>query len=103
MKVITEGHAYELENFENPEKKGQEIQFIQKEPKKNSTELKTVKDGTTNEELLAVLIDRTNYLNGKFPDVNNTKALIHLDMALRLFNKRTADRKKRQVEGKAEA
>jgi hypothetical protein len=49
MNVLTEGHTYELSNFENKDA-GQILQFIHKEPiSEGSTELKTVADGTTNE------------------------------------------------------
>jgi len=52
MKILTEGHRYELANFEKKEQVGQQIQFIQKEPKVNgSPELITISDGTTNEEV----------------------------------------------------
>jgi hypothetical protein len=104
MKVITDGHRYELPNFERPDQKGQELQFIEKLPETgNPTRLLTVNDGTTNEAVLEVLIDRLNYLNGKFPCRENSVALTHLDSALLWLNKRTNDRKKRGVEGKAAA
>ena len=48
MKVLTEGHKYQLSGFENAENT-QEIQFIEKTPIEGTTELKTVNDGTTNE------------------------------------------------------
>lgn len=101
MKVLTEGHKYELENFENRLFKGQELQFIQKEPSKNdATILTTISDGTTNEEVLAVLIDRLNFLNNKFPCRENSIAITHIETALLWLNKRTADRIARNVEGK---
>ena len=101
MKVNVEGHNYELGNFENKEQKGQTIQFIQKEPiTEGSTVLKTVADGTINEEVLAMLIDRMNYLQGKFPCRENAIAITKLDEALLWLNKRTSDRIKRGVEGK---
>jgi hypothetical protein len=100
MKVLTTGHKYELYNFEDRSKSGQVLQFIEKAPIGDSGELKTVNDGTTNEELLDVLIDRLNYLNGKFPCRENSIAITHLDTALLWLNKRTSDRNKRGVEGK---
>lgn len=101
MRVITLGHRYELSNFENKDKSGQIIQFIQKEPKEEgSTELVTISDGTTNEELLEVLIDRISFLNSKFPCRENAIAITKLDEALLWLNKRTNDRIKRNVEGK---
>ena len=50
MKNLVAGHTYELSNFENKDEKGQVLQFIHKEPiEEGSTELKTISDGTTNE------------------------------------------------------
>jgi hypothetical protein len=99
MKVLTEGHKYQLSGFENAENT-QEIQFIEKTPIEGTTELKTVKDGTTNEEILEVLIDRMNYLQGKFPCRENAIVITKLQESLMWLEKRTADRKKRNVEGK---
>jgi hypothetical protein len=101
MKVKIEGHAYELSNFENKEKEGQILQFIHKIPvEEGSPELVTVSDGTTNEELLEVLIDRMNYLQGKFPCRENAIVITKLEESLMWLNKRTFDRIKRNVEGK---
>jgi hypothetical protein len=103
MHVLREGHRYFLANFENPKNDGQVIQFIEKEPiEEGSKELKTKFDGTTNEELLAVLLDRTTYLNSKFPCRENDIALAHLRDALKAFNDRTKSRIARNVEGKLE-
>ena len=66
MVSTVEGHRYELDGFERKENI-QIIQFIQKEVKKDTNELVTVSDGTTNEEVLEMLIDRMEYLQGKFP------------------------------------
>lgn len=149
MKTLTEGHKYELSNFENKEAEGQVLQFIEKRPKEvselqagdevkvggeimrfvartkdessiicvknkegsnidvnaNSADvsvvaLKTINDGTTNEEVLEMLIDRMNSLNKKFPCRENSIAITKMDEALLWLNKRTADRTKRNVEGK---
>lgn len=149
MKTLTEGHKYELSNFENKEAQGQVLQFIEKRPKEvsellagdevkvggemmrfvsrtdesssiicvrnnagsnidvnaNSADvsivaLKTINDGTTNEEVLEMLIDRMNSLNKKFPCRENSIAITKMDEALLWLNKRTADRTKRNVEGK---
>jgi len=101
MKVLVEGHKYELSNFENKDEQGQTLQFIQKEPvNEGSTELKTIDDGTTNEELIEMLLDRMNYLQSKFPCRENAIAITKLDEALLWLNKRTSDRIKRNVEGK---
>lgn len=82
-------------------RRGQLIQFIQKEPiSEGSTELKTVADGTTNEEVLSMLIDRMQYLQGKFPCRENAIVITKLEESLMWLNKRTSDRIKRNVEGK---
>ena len=104
MKVLIEGHRYELENFENKSESGQQLQFIQKEPSKSTgTEpglLETINDGTTNEEVLSMTIDRMKYLQGKFPCKENACCITHLEEALMWLEKRTNDRNKRGVEGK---
>ena len=99
MKVLTEGHKYQLSGFEDAENT-QKIQFIEKIPIEGTTVLKTVNDGTTNEELLEVLIDRMNFLQGKFPCRENAIVITKLQESLMWLEKRTADRKKRNVEGK---
>ena len=106
MKVLTEGHKYELDHFESYGLDGlpvQTLQFIEKVPVQldsNTTELRTVNDGTTNEEVLRVLIDRMNYLQGKSPCRENAIVITKLEESLMWLNKRTEDRKARNVEGK---
>ena len=104
MEVLTAGHKYVATNFED-KTSGQTIQFIHKEPRGEGQvqELVTLSDGTTNEEILEVLIDRMNYLQSKFPCRENALAITKLDEALMWLNKRTADRVKRNVEGKHSA
>ncbi len=122
MKILTPGHKYELSHFEFPEATGQTIQFIEKvlakhKPDCNAVkdahsecdcglkagQLDTVNDGTTNEEVLAVLIDRLNFLNAKFPCRENSIAITKCDEALLWLNKRTAGRIARGVEGQHKA
>lgn len=107
MKVITQGHKYELSNFDKPEKPGQTIQFIEKSTDPSGigvgddgVTLYTMNDGTTNEDMLAVLIDRMQYLQAKFPCRENAIVITKLEESLMWLEKRTADRKKRNVEGK---
>lgn len=98
MKVLHEGHYYELANFEKLHNVGQRIQFIQKEPAiiGNETTLTTVADGTTNEEVLEMLIDRMKYLQAKFPCKENSRCITHLEEALMWLEKRTKDGIKRK-------
>ena len=99
MQIKVEGHQYEMSNFENKDQSGQILQFIHKEPNE-SNELITISDGTTNEEVLEVLINRMNFLNNKFPCRENSIVITHLETALLWLEKRTNDRIKRNVEGK---
>ena len=56
--------------------------------------------GTTLEEMLRVSIERLQDLNGRFPCRENSIAITHMQEALMWLNARTADREKREVEGK---
>jgi hypothetical protein len=107
MKVIDAGHRYELDHFESyglPGLPVQTLQFIKKEPIVNvDAELQTVTDGTTNEEVLRVLIDRMRYLQGRFACRENAIVITKLEEALMWLEKRTADRKSRGVESFAKA
>ena len=97
MKVLTEGHRYELESFEgtNP----QVIQFIEKEIRDGAAFI-TVNDGTTNEEVIKVLQDRLRSMQSKFPCKENAEAQFHLAEALNWLEYRTNLRKAQNVEGK---
>ncbi len=114
MRVLREGHRYICQNFEGKDE-GQTIQFIEKcrvvdldENQKQGrsfslnqeTDLITINDGTTNEEVLEMLIDRMNYLQSKFPCRENALVITKLEESLMWLNKRTQDRVKRNVEGK---
>ena len=100
MKVLREGHKYNLQNFESTNGH-QSIQFIEKEAIEGSSLMETIHDGTTNEEVLRMLIDRMNYLQGKFPCRENAIVITKLEESLMWLEKRTADRVKRDVEGTA--
>lgn len=98
MKVLIEGHRYLLDSFEGSNTQG--IQFIQKVPcSENSHELRTENDGTTNEEVLKMLIDRMNYLQNKAPCRENAIAITHIETALLWLEERTRRRKAKNVEG----
>ena len=102
MKILTPGHRYELGNFEKKDAPGQILQFIEKvRLHELSPELRTVNDGTTNEEVLAVLIDRMQSLNATLASRETALAITKCQEALMWLEKRTADRLKRSVEGTA--
>jgi len=105
MKVITPGYKYELANFEEDVAElNQCLQFIHKVPvAKDSPNLTTLFDGTTNEEVLRVLIDRLQFLQAKFSCRENVIVITKLEEMLMWLEKRTAERKARGVEGKVVA
>lgn len=96
MKTLTPGHNYELAHFENPQG-AEHIQFIEKQ--QQGDQLATINDGTTNEEVLAMLIDRLRFLGERLPCRENSIAITKCEEALMWLNKRTWDRKERGVEG----
>jgi hypothetical protein len=98
MEVIDPGHVYTVSSFDDTND-FQQIVFIKKDG--NSGEiLKTIHDGTTNEEVLKCLIDRLGWLNKKLWSRETSIALAKTEEALMWLEKRTADRRNRNVEGK---
>lgn len=93
MNPVTPGHRYELSHFEQPNR-FQVLQFIEKD-----AAMQTIHDGTTNEEVLAMLIDRLKYLSNRLPSRETSLAITKCEEALMWLNMRTADRKTRGVEG----
>lgn len=99
MKILTPGHLYEVDNFENSND-FQRIQFIEKEQRDDPSQpCKTINDGTTNEEVLAMLIDRCKYLNEMLPSRQTSIAITKMQEALMWLENRTTDRVTREVEG----
>lgn len=96
MQALTKGHKYELSNMESG---SQVIQFIEKEVADSDGGLKTINNGTTNEEVLKMLIDRMQYLQQKQSCRENALVITKLEESLMWLEKRTADRKSRGVEG----
>lgn len=92
-------HTYQLPSFDGEEP--QTLQFIEKKTN-DAGEFVTVKDGTTNEEVLKVLIHRLKGLNEIMACRENSIAITKLEEALMWLEKRTADRKERDVEGTPE-
>ena len=98
MKVLKEGHLYELTNVDGVGDT-QRIQFIEKRQNVVGDKLETINDGTTNEDVIEVVIDRLQYLDEKHPCWENKLAITKLVEALIWLHKRTDDRKQRGVEG----
>lgn len=103
MHCLDDHHHYELDFFEDSQIK-QELKFINKKPaSEGSSDLVTVHDGTTNEEVLKMLLHRCGELNKKFPCRENSIAITKMEEALMWFERRTANRQARGVEGKHSA
>lgn len=79
-------HIYKLEG-------NQHVRFMKKQ------DGQLVYEGTTNEELIGILLHRIEGLNQKFPCFENVKAMAGLVMAQNALNERTKGRVERGVEG----
>lgn len=99
MKILIEGYKYALEPFEEPDLE-QYLWFIQEAPvSPGSTELKTIQNGTTNEEVLKVLINRLQFMHAKLPSRESAIVITKLEESLMWLEKRTVNRKAAGVEG----
>jgi hypothetical protein len=101
MKVIESGHTYEVLNVSNA-KETQRIFFIQKKPVPNGKdgEMFVFQDGTTNEELLDVMINRLNtFQEGAGRCRQNALAITKMEEARFWLEDRTKERIARGVEG----
>lgn len=94
MKVLETGHIYQPVN-RRVEGKGittvkqiedQTITFINKQPGQEH-------DGTTTQEVIRILIDRTRHCANCMPHPNNERIVYHLRMALVLHEARALERK----------
>lgn len=92
------GHLYELFDVAMAPPNAQELQFLEKAPDDNGN-FELVTDGTTNEAVLEVVIDRLTVLNRMLPSRQNSIAIRKLEEAVMWLNDRTAERVARGVEG----
>lgn len=90
MKVIEKGHIYQpvnrKERSSGTELPDQTITFINKEHGREH-------DGTTTQEVIRILIDRTRHCANCMPHPNNERIVYHLRMALVLHEARALERK----------
>ena len=88
MHVQEKGHVYALANRvpAGVEPQGQLLTFVNKEPGREHA-------GTTTQEVLRALIDRTRHCNNCLPHPNNERVIYHLRMALVLHEARALERK----------
>lgn len=102
--VLEPGHVYNAHHLALTEEPGHvertRIAFAKKEPvQPGAKELEITLEGTTNEAIVGILIDRVLYLQDQVPCVENKKVLQGLYMARDAFAARTRDRITRGVEG----
>lgn len=91
MQVIEKGHVYKTANRRVDENEMfgdhfNQLVFINKEPGRQH-------GGTTTQEVIRVLIDRTRHCNNCMPHPNNERVIYHLRMALVLHEARALERK----------
>lgn len=84
MKVIIPGHLYELDHLDGARK--QQLRFVDRGHGADY-------QGTYNQEVLRVLIDRVQFLHVEKPWLLNAEILHHLRMALMLHEARAMIRK----------
>lgn len=88
MKIIDPGHVYLLKGLGGGD---QELRFIKRSG--GAIQYKEEWLGLQTQEILRVLIDRTEYLNSIIPCVESEDSLWHLRMALFLYEVRAYRRK----------
>jgi hypothetical protein len=92
MQIVRPGHAYRLRN-------GEMLSFVEKVPAPELDGLVLAYDGTTNEEVIEVLIDRLMFLNRAMPCRENRKTIAALLEAMNWLEFRTHKRVAQHVEG----
>lgn len=92
MKVLEKGHVYQPGNRildeapANAKIANQTITFVNKQPGQEH-------DGTTTQEVIRILLDRTRHCANCMPHRNNEQIIYHLRMALVLHEARALERK----------
>lgn len=84
MKILDTGHRYQLAHQTGGG--AEEFQFVCKEAGREAA-------GTTTQEVLRALIDRTRHCNNCLPHPNNERIIYHLRMALVLHEARAMERR----------
>jgi hypothetical protein len=86
MYVEEKGHVYRLAKKGCADSKDQILKFVNQEPGKEHP-------GTTTQEVIRALIDRTRHCNNCMPHPNNERIIYHLRMALVLHEARALERR----------
>lgn len=91
MKVIDMGHLYELTNLDAPPRSAGTLRFVKRIGDAYPGNTEPAYPGTTTQEVLRALIDRTKYVDGQRHDVANALVLSNLRQALRWLEVRAAE------------
>jgi len=83
MNIVEEGHYYELENLDGSQ--FNTIKFVNRGHGNDH-------EGTNNQEVLRVLIDRVSFLDNELPWHGNKEIIMHLRKALILHEARHLER-----------
>lgn len=86
MKIIEQGHIYELNSLDGEHREVETLRFVNREPG-------TGHPGTQTQEVLRALIDRTMHCDNCLRWAGNDKIIYHLRMALALHESRAIERK----------
>lgn len=92
MKIIDPGHIYEVRVLDSPGvHRVMIIKFVKREGESYPGN-EGHHPGTTTQEILRVLIDRTKYVNNQIYDSHNIQVLYHLRSAIYELELRAAER-----------
>lgn len=93
MKVHDPGHQYELASIDSEiERNPNWLRFVKRIGDKYPGNLGPAFGGTTTQEVLRALIDRTKYVDRQEPHPENARVLNHLRAALWALERRAAQR-----------
>lgn len=93
MKVLDRGHLYELDTLDRvdgPEERCNQLRFVKRIGDKYPGNQAPGYEGTTTQEVLRALIDRTNYVNAQEWHVENIDVVLALRHALLRLEERAA-------------
>jgi hypothetical protein len=85
MRILKPGVVYELRNYSDSENK-MIVSFLEQHMGTVTTK------GTSNEEVFRMLLHRMQYLNTKYPSVENAQVILKLEECLMWLKKRSEKR-----------
>lgn len=94
MRVIDNGHRYSLDHLDtNGHPREQTLTFVKRVGEEYPGNFGEPHQGTTTQDVLRALIDRTRYVNAQVPHPANARAMRHMREALRALESRAAERR----------